>query len=89
MDLLHLDRAGTDSSARKMILMTPETPIYSRSGFDRRVGVDRREVFDLDCMDMLSHERRGRNERRNQDEKRNGWIRYNEWVSVFVGSEYL
>lgn len=56
-----------------------------RSGFDRRLEEDRREVYDLNYFESGGNERRRRTERRHREEKRRGWQRVSRWSSVPVG----
>lgn len=53
---------------------------------DRRSGVDRRKVHDLNYFIRGGIERRKFNERRSQWERRKNWLRVDEWISVFVGN---
>jgi hypothetical protein len=61
--------------------------IMERRGYriDRRSGVDRREVHDLNYFIEGGVERRKFEERRSELERRKSWIRVDEWISVFVG----
>jgi len=52
---------------------------------DRRSGVDRRKVYDLNYFIDGGVERRRFKERRSELERRKNWIRVDEWISVFVG----
>jgi hypothetical protein len=53
---------------------------------DRRSGVDRRKIHDLNYFIIGGVERRKFRERRLQGERRKSWIRADEWISVFVGT---
>lgn len=53
-----------------------------RSGFDRRVGEERRATFDLDYFDDHLNDRRSKKNRRLRAEKRKGWVRITSWTSV-------
>lgn len=53
---------------------------------DRRSGVDRRKVHDLNYFISGGIERRRFRERRSQRERRKNWLRVDEWISVFVGN---
>lgn len=57
-----------------------------RRGFriDRRSGVDRRKVHDLNYFIRGGVERRKFKERRSQGERRKNWVRVDDWISVFV-----
>ncbi len=55
-----------------------------RSMIDRRSGVDRRKVHDLDYFLKGGVERRRWKERRSKQERRKDWLRADEWASVFV-----
>ena len=57
----------------------------NRSGFDRRLDEDRRDVYDLNYFEAGGDERRRLEERRRSGEKRNGWQRVSQWSSVPVG----
>ncbi len=57
----------------------------NRSGFDRRLEEERRDVYDLNYFEEGGDERRRRRERRHSGEKRNGWQRVSQWSSVPVG----
>jgi hypothetical protein len=57
-----------------------------RSSFDRRSGVDRRNVHDLDYFQQGGVERRSWKERRSNEERRKNWVRVAEWASVFVSN---
>lgn len=57
----------------------------NRSGFDRRLEEDRRDVYDLNYFEAGGVERRRREERRHSTEKRSGWQRVSHWSSVPVG----
>lgn len=52
---------------------------------DRRSGVDRRKVHDLNYFIRGGVERRKFKERRSQGERRKNWIRVDDWISVFMG----
>jgi len=58
---------------------------FSRCGFDRRCGDERRHSISLDYFDAGGIERRSNTDRRQGDEKRSGWLRYTRWSSVYVG----
>ena len=51
---------------------------------DRRSGVDRRKIHDLNYFIRGGAERRKFRERRSQAERRKNWVRVDEWISVFV-----
>jgi hypothetical protein len=55
-----------------------------RSIIDRRSGVNRRKVHNLDYFLEGGVERRGWKERRSNEERRKNWVRGAEGVSVFV-----
>jgi hypothetical protein len=52
---------------------------------DRRSGVDRRKIHDLNYFIIGGLERRKFKERRWKGERRKNWVRVDEWISVFVG----
>ena len=51
---------------------------------DRRSGMDRRKVYDLDYFSRGGIERRRRPQRRSLFERRKQWLRVSEWRSVFI-----
>jgi hypothetical protein len=55
-----------------------------RSSFDRRSGVDRREVYTLGYFLEGGIERRSGKERRRMKERRKDWVRVSQWSSVCV-----
>jgi len=55
-----------------------------RSSFDRRSGVDRREVYTVGYFLEGGMERRSGKERRWMEERRKGWVRASLWSSVCV-----
>ncbi len=55
-----------------------------RSMIDRRSGVDRRKVHDLEYFLKGGVERRSWKERRSKGERRKDWLRADEWTSVSV-----
>jgi hypothetical protein len=59
-----------------------------RRGFriDRRSGVDRRKIHDLNYFIKGGEERRKFTERRSPKERRKSWVRADDWISVFVGN---
>jgi hypothetical protein len=61
--------------------------MMERRGFriDRRSGVDRRKIHDLNYFIRGGVERRKFIERRSPKERRKKWVRVDEWISVFVG----
>lgn len=57
----------------------------SRSGFDRRVGRERRRVYCLEHFVNEAEERRSWAEDRQRREPRDRWLRYTLWGSVYTG----
>ncbi len=57
-----------------------------RSFIDRRSGINRRKVHDLDYFLKGGVERRSWKERRSNEERRKNWVRGAEGVSVFVSN---
>jgi len=53
---------------------------------DRRSGLDRRKIHDLNYFIIGGVERRKFKERRLLGERRKNWIRADEWISVFIGT---
>ena len=51
---------------------------------DRRSGVDRRKIHDLNYFIRGGVERRNFRERRSQMERRENWVRVDDWISVFM-----
>jgi hypothetical protein len=60
--------------------------MMERRGFriDRRSGIDRRKIHDLNYFIIGGVERRKFKERRSREERRKNWVRVDEWISVFV-----
>ena len=60
--------------------------MMERRGYriDRRSGIDRRKMHDLNYFIRGGVERREFRERRSQAERRKNWVRVDEWISVFV-----
>jgi len=57
----------------------------SRSGFDRRTGMDRRQVHNINRLINDETQRRSLKERRETDELRSDWVRISKWSSMYVG----
>ena len=57
----------------------------SRSGFDRRTGMDRRQVHNINRLIDDETQRRSLKERRETDELRSEWVRISKWSSMYVG----
>ncbi len=57
----------------------------SRSGFDRRSGMDRRQVHNINRLIDDETQRRSLKERRETAELRSGWVRISKWSSMYVG----
>lgn len=57
-------------------------PAVKRSGFDRRVGEERRTTLDLDYLEEEQTDRRSKKKRRIRAEARKGWVRISSWTSV-------
>jgi len=49
---------------------------------DRRLGEDRRKVYDSEYWESEGIERRTQKDRRQQKERRSTWVRVSEWSSV-------
>jgi len=60
--------------------------MMERRGYriDRRSGMDRRRIHDLNYFIRGGVERRKFKERRSQGERRKNWVRVDEWISVFL-----
>ena len=60
--------------------------MMERRGYriDRRSGIDRRKIHDLNYFIRGGEERRKFAERRSREERRKNWVRVDEWISVFV-----
>ncbi len=59
--------------------------VIKRSGPDRRSGVDRRQVYDIQYFQHDGIERRCRPEQRTSHELRKGWVRITQWSSIYMG----
>ena len=58
---------------------------FRRSGFDRRGGEERRQVYDLGYfLDQSRPERRRRDERRQSSEMRADWVRVTASSSICI-----
>jgi len=55
---------------------------YRRTGFDRRLGIDRRSKISIKYFLGGKSNRRKSQERRHQVEKRAGWVKSGKWTSV-------
>ena len=76
---------GTGSALLNIELKSFDMEESRRSNIDRRSGVDRRKVHNLDYFLGGGVERRSWKERRQQEERRADWMRIGEWNSVYVG----
>ena len=85
MPKAHFTGQAVDS--RQKIETRRTLKIMERRGYriDRRSGIDRRKVYDLNYFTDGGVERREFKERRSELERRKNWIRVDEWISVFVG----
>ena len=54
---------------------------------DRRLGEDRRKVYDVTYWESGGIERRSANERRQQKERRSCWVKVSEWSSVCLEND--
>lgn len=61
----------------------------SRSNIDRRSGMDRRQMHDLNRLIDDETQRRSIKERRETDELRSDWVRISKWSSMYVGGSNL
>jgi len=78
-------KAGKDPASPRGYAVARKK-MMERRGFriDRRSGVDRRKIHDLNYFIIGGVERRKFKERRSREERRKNWIRVDEWISVFV-----
>jgi hypothetical protein len=73
-------------ASSKKIETKRKLKMMERRGYriDRRSGVDRRKIHDLNYFIRGGAERRKFRERRSREERRKNWVRVDEWISVFV-----
>ncbi|UCF91468.1 MAG: hypothetical protein JSW39_24880 [Desulfobacterales bacterium] len=70
---------------REQSRRTPQKLRRKRSGFDRRLGEDRRRAYNLDYFLEGGQERRRKERRQQLYERRAGWVKVSKWSSVFSG----
>ena len=54
------------------------------SDFDRRSGIEKRKIYDLEYFLTGGTEKRIQNERRSNEERRTGWIKISKYSAVFL-----
>ena len=80
-------KSEEEGSPKKVNTEKEKVDVYSRSGIDRRSGMDRRQMQNLNRYIDDETQRRSVKEQRQTDELRNGWVRISEWSSMYVSSE--
>jgi len=79
-------KSGEEGSPKKEDAEREKVDRYSRSGFDRRSGMDRRQVHNMNRLIDDETQRRSLKERRETNELRSGWVRISKWSSMYVGN---